>query len=126
MGYNTFAQVVVVNNFSGPADITLSHTYSDDDPTSTTWSEVGNGLPSSPSWQVGYNTGFVYYGNDYWHVSVHVLSGAEQGTWASDMVECTMHSGDSTGVLYFSVSSAGGFNVHLNSGSCNFGLHKTS
>lgn len=123
MSYNTFANVTVVNNFSSPANIVLSHIYSNDDPVSNNWSNVENGLPGAPTWQVGYNTGFVRYGTDSWHVQVDVLSGEQQGSWESDTVSCMLRPEDASGTLYFSVAPSG-FNIHMNSGSCSYGINK--
>ena len=43
MSYNSTAYIYVTNNFSGNADIKLSHAYSDDSPVTSEWKDVAPG-----------------------------------------------------------------------------------
>lgn len=121
-GHNTHTRVTVQNNMGAEAKITLKHQYSDDEPIDQkTWT-VANGKSGSPALRVGYNTGFLRTGADWWFVSAEV--GGE--TWISDdgtWKQCTLKSEDANKTLVFNISP-GTFQMNIPSGSCSTSFDK--
>jgi hypothetical protein len=118
-GYNSTAWVRVTNNFSGAADITLTHQYSSDPPQSQTWNNVQAG-DATGDLEVGFNLGFLRTGDDWWHVDVSVKAGPQAGHWSSDSHACMLRSADVGTHMTFAVSPAG-FEMFETSGSCHTG-----
>jgi hypothetical protein len=121
MAYTDTAYILVTNNFTGNATITLEHAYSDDTPVSQTWNNVPAGQTTPlPALAAGYNTGFIRYGQDHWKITVIVIGGSDSGTWVVDGKQCTLSSEDSGKTLTFSVSPSA-FVLTEISGSCSAG-----
>ena len=133
MGYNSSAQIYVTNNTGGNAIITFSHEYSDDGP--QVWPASGSvtvkpGENAGPL-AVGFNTGFLYTGLDYWFCGINVLDGPNAGQYATEgsldspQKECMLESEDNGSTLYFSVTVET-FVMTENSGSCSTGMNAAS
>ncbi|WP_421798948.1 hypothetical protein [Haliscomenobacter sp.] len=126
--YNSSALVKVTNNSGGNAEITLSHRYSSDPVQSLTW-KVGPGQITTPPLSVGFNTGFMRTGKDYWWIGIRVLDGPAAGYYASrgsaddPSKECTLESADNGKTLTFSVDTSN-FVIQQVSGSCSTGMQK--
>lgn len=127
MSYNSSAQVFITNNSGGNAVITLSHRYSTDSIQEGSW-QVAPGQVAGPL-TVGYNTGFIRTGMDWWWVGIQVLDGANAGYYSSEGSaddpgkECMLESDDNGKKLYFSVDT-GTFVIQEISGSCSTGMTK--
>lgn len=130
MSYNSSAQVFVTNNTGGNANIHLVHRYSSDKPQSGSWSHVKPGAPAGPL-SVGFNTGFIRTGMDYWWIGVEVLDGPNAGYYTSPGnaddpgKECMLESADNGKSLYFSVS-IDILQMNLVSGACTTGMSKVT
>jgi hypothetical protein len=120
MSYNSTAYIYVTNNFSGNADIKLSHAYSDDAPVTSEWKDVAPGQAGAPAMAAGYNTGFIRTGMDWWSITVVVQGGKDAGTWVVNSKECMLRSADDGKTLYYSVSPDA-FLLTQISGSCSSG-----
>ena len=133
MSYNSSANVVITNNSGGTANITLSHAYSSDPAQIKTWKGVANGdtTPKSDPLQVGYNTGFIHSGLDYWWVGIEVTDGPNKGTYSSSGYadkpgkECMLESSDNGKTLTFSVDT-NKLMINLVSGACTTSLSQRS
>lgn len=127
MSYNSSALVYVTNNSGGNAEITLSHRYSSDPVQQGSW-HVGPGQQAGPL-SVGYNTGFIRTGMDWWWIGIQVLDGPSAGYYASEGSaddpgkECMLESDDNGKKLYFSVDTKT-FVIQEVSGSCSTGMEK--
>jgi Up-Regulated in long-lived daf-2 len=126
--YNNSALVKVTNNSGGNAEITLSHRYSSDPVQTRTW-KVGPGQITTPPLSVGFNTGFIRTGKDYWWIGIQVLDGPAAGYYASrgsaddPGKECMLESDDNGKTLTFSVDTST-FVIQQVSGSCSTGMDK--
>jgi hypothetical protein len=107
MAYNTQTQITIINNFSDPINIILKHQYSDDSLFSNRWLNIPPGTQTTPSWTVGYQTGFAQFGQDYWFLQAEVQSGEQAGVWRIETFLCTLHKEDASQTLRFSVGSIG-------------------
>lgn len=125
MSYNNSATIFVTNNTGGNAIITFSHQYSDDPPQvwpSGPQQTVAPGQTAGPL-EVGWNTGFLRTGQDYWYCAVQVLDGAQPGSYATEGTledptkQCTLEDADNGSTLTFSVTTDV-FVMTENSGSC--------
>lgn len=123
MSYNSSASVYITNDTGGTANIVLAHAYSDDKPEVGTWNNVPSGGTVGPL-VVGFNTGFVHPGGDYWFCGVQVLSGpmagsnyASEGSADDPKKECMMEKEDNGQKLTFTVSTSV-FLMGLLSGAC--------
>lgn len=129
MSYNSSATIYVTNNTGGNAVITLSHRYSSDAVQEGSW-HVAPGQAAGPL-AVGYNTGFIRTGMDWWWIGVQVLDGPNAGNYASEGSaddpgkECMLESEDNGKILYFNVDT-GTFVIQEISGSCSTGVSKIS
>lgn len=128
MSYNSSALVRVTNNSGGNAVITLSHRYSSDPVQVASW-HVGPGQTTTPPLSVGYNTGFIRTGMDWWWIGIQVLDGPAAGYYASSgsaddpNKECMLESDDNGKTLTFSVDT-NTFVIQQVSGSCSTGMQK--
>lgn len=125
--YNSYAQVQVTNNTLGNAIICFSHQYSSDSPqVYDVQAPVAPGA-NTGTLTVGYNTGFLRTGMDYWFCGVQVLDGPNAGTYATEgsldapQKECLLESADSGAKLTFSITNEV-FSMQLISGSCSTGV----
>jgi hypothetical protein len=107
MSYNTNATITLTNNFSGAANVTLTHEYSDEGLYSNRWLNIPPGTSGNSRWQVGYNTGLFRYGKDYWSIQVEVQSGEQSGVWRSNTFQCTLKSEDANQVVQVAVAPSG-------------------
>ncbi len=129
--YNSSATVYIVNNTGGNANIHLSHQYSDDSTQQGSWLKVPPGGETPTSLVVGFNTGFLRTGLDYWWIGVEVLDGPNAGSYASagsadaPGKECELESADNGARLTFSVDTST-LLLSLISGSCSTGMSKVS
>ncbi len=130
-GYNSGATIYVTNNTGGNANIHLSHQYSDDTPQQGSWNRVPNGGNAGPL-SVGYNTGFLRSGQDYWWIGVEVLDGPNGGSCYSSKgsadnpgKQCTLTSDDNGKTLTFSVDTET-FVMTETSGSCSTDMSAVS
>lgn len=128
MSYNNSANITVTNNTGGRVTITLSHKYSDDSVQSITWDNVESGATTSPALSVGFNTGFLRTGHDYWFCGVHVQDGANAGCYTTEgsaddpKKQCTMESEDNGTNAVFSLSTTD-FTMNLLSGPCSTSMN---
>jgi hypothetical protein len=125
MADNRTTSVAVANDMDGPANITLTHRYSDEPPEEKTW----NGLDvaqTGEALEVHYQTG-LFTGNDHWKVRVEVPTGRGKGVWENDeWKQCNLEPEDQGTILRFSVSEEGGFKLNMVSSSCTADLEKIS
>lgn len=92
MGYNSHAYANIKNNTPLTLkSVSLFHQYSDDPDQGKTWSNVAPGV-TTDSFEVGFNTGFIRTGQDYWWGQYTL---PDDSVWVSPgtLVE-TLHSGD--------------------------------
>jgi Up-Regulated in long-lived daf-2 len=98
--------------------ITLRHQYSDDPQQIATWSNVAPGT-TTPTMQVGYNTGFIRYGDDHWSVEYTL---PDDSVWVSpSTLTETLSSGDDgktktftiTGSIFYGFVSGQSMQLHL-------------
>lgn len=126
MGYNSSAEVFITNNTGGNATIHLSHRYSSDATQQATWPNVAPGATVGPL-TVGYNTGFLRTGMDWWWCGAEVTDGADPGSYASKGSaddpdkECFLQSEDNGQKLTFAVSKTV-FMISEMSGPCTTGM----
>lgn len=131
MSYNSSANVLVTNNTGANACIHLSHRYSSDSPQTRMWNHVQAGKAGEPALQVGFNTGFIHAGLDYWWVGVEILDGPNAGFYVSPGTaddpgkECMLESDDNGKTLVFSVS-VDTFQMNLVSGGCSTSMRKVN
>ena len=131
MSYNSSANVFVTNNSGGNANIHLSHQYSDDSTQQQTWNGVSPGATTQSPLVVGFNTGFLRTGLDYWWIGIQVLDGPNAGNYQSKGSadnpgkECFLQSSDNGKNLTFSVDT-GTFLISEISGSCSTGMSQVS
>jgi PUD1/2-like protein len=127
MSYNSSATIKVTNNTGGNAIITFSHEYSDEGVQVWGPSKVAPGENAGPL-SVGFNTGFIRSGQDYWFCGVQVLDGPNAGTYATEgsvddpVKQCTLESEDNGSTLTFSVTTEN-FVMTENSGSCSTAMN---
>lgn len=107
MGYNTTTTITLTNQFSGSANVTLTHEYSDGGLYSNRWLNIASGASGNGGWQVGYNSGFIRYGEDHWSVQVEVLDGAQAGVWRSNTFSCTLKPEDANKTVQVAVAPSG-------------------
>jgi hypothetical protein len=131
MSYNSNLQMYVVNNTGGNAVFAFSHQYSDDPP--VVWQSptpVAPGQLAGPL-NVGFNTGFLRTGMDYWYCQATVQDGPSAGTFATigalqaPSKECECTSGDD-GMIYHFPFSTSNFVMPLLSGACNADVSSTN
>lgn len=114
--------VCVTNNFSFPADITLTHQFSDNTQQSWTWYNVSPGTTSTPTQPAYGNTSA---GHDYWTISVNGLDISQQVWSHTSQKTCTLESEDNNTTVTMSVSP-NGWLLPLVSGGCSTSLDQTS
>ena len=84
MSYNSALQMYVLNDTGGNAVFSFSHMYSDDQPCIYQASvEVPPGGLAGPL-NVGFNTGFGHFGDDYWYCQAVVKDGPNPGTYRTE------------------------------------------
>jgi hypothetical protein len=129
MSYNSSAQIYVVNNTGGNANIHLVHRYSSDTPQSGSWTHIPTGKATPTPLAVGYNTGFLRTGMDWWWIGVEVLDGPNKGYYVSPGSaddpdkECMLESEDNGKALHFTVDTET-FLMSLISGSCSTSMRQ--
>ena len=103
--YTNTAYAVIKNNTGVTLrNVWLSHQYSDDPEQSTMWPSVGPSGISSPALKVGYNTGFLRTGQDYWRVQYTLPDGS---VWVSPgALWETLHKGDDGKTLTFTITGS--------------------
>ncbi|MDB4951368.1 MAG: phospholipase LlSicTox-alphaIII2-like [Gemmatimonadetes bacterium] len=123
-GYNTCTRIAVLSRFADPVTITLTHQYSDDRVYTQVWRGITDGQTTSP-WWVGYNTGPLRTGLDYWNVTV--TDGVS--VWTNDTRDkrCYLEEKDAYTVLTFDVTVTA-LSLNMNSSPCadDMGLVSTS
>ncbi len=111
MSYNSSANIMLTNNTGGNANLHLSHRYSTDSTQQQTWNNVAPGDTVGPL-VVGYNTGFIRFGMDWWWCGAEVLDGSEAGNYASEGdadnpgKECFLQSAADGKTLTYAVSTS--------------------
>ncbi len=131
MSYNSSASIYVTNNSSGNATIHLSHRYSSDPTQQQTWPAVAPGGTTPTALVVGYNTGFLRTGLDWWWIGIEVTDGPNAGSYQSKGSadnpdkECFLRSEDNGKNLTFSVDTST-FLITEISGSCTTGMSKVN
>lgn len=129
--YNSSAFVFVTNNSGGNANIILSHRYSTDPTQQKTWNDVPHGKNTPSPLAVGFNTGFIRFGLDYWWIGIQVHDGPHAGNYHSrgsaddPGKECFLQSADDGKTLTFSVDTST-FLITLISGSCTTPMERVS
>ena len=64
---NTWAKATVVNDWGGQiTNVYLDHRYDEDHFDKGHWNFIDNGRQGEPTFDVGYWTGFLRTGKDYW------------------------------------------------------------
>lgn len=104
MGYTNSAYARIQNNSGIPLkSVSLFHQYSDDPDEGHTWSDVAPGV-ATPTMTVGYNTGFIRTGQDYWWVQYTLPDGS---VWVSPgtLVE-TLHPDDQGTTKTFTITGS--------------------
>jgi Up-Regulated in long-lived daf-2 len=130
MSYNSSANIMLTNNTGANANLHLSHRYSTDSTQQATWPGVPPGGTVGPL-VVGYNTGFIRYGMDWWWCGAEVLDGTDAGNYASEGnaddpgKECFLQSADDGKTLTFAVSTTV-FMMSEMSGPCTTPMSKAS
>ncbi|WP_261557952.1 hypothetical protein [Frankia tisae] len=128
MGFNSSATVYVSNETGGHAYISFSHEYSDDGPQVWTGPILQPGGNAGPL-QIGFNTGFLYTGLDYWFCVAHVLDGPSPGIYATEgsldqpIDECECEAVDNGTTIYCPVTTEN-FTIALNSGPCGYQMYQ--
>ena len=126
--YNSWAVVVVQNNFPVAASVRLAHTYSDDQTFTHQFSPVPPGKRSAAdlSFIVYFNTGFLRTGSDYWNVTVELdvppYDNAPASAFAAFTNEttdkrCVLEAGDNGQTHVFSING-NGVDLGILSGAC--------
>ncbi len=105
MSYTNTAYANVTNTSGVPLkSVTLCHQYSDDPIESKTWTDVPAGGTTSPPLTVGYNTGFIRFGQDQWWAMVMLLDGS---TWESSATLTeVLHAEDQGTTKTFTISGS--------------------
>jgi hypothetical protein len=130
VSYNSSANIMLTNNTGANANLHLSHRYSDDPTQQQSWQNVAPGATVGPL-VVGYNTGFIRYGMDWWWVGAEVLDGTDQGNYASEGnadapgKECFLQTADDGKTLTFGVSTSV-FMISEMSGPCTTSVSKVT
>jgi hypothetical protein len=78
---NTWASATVVNEWGSQiTDVYLDHRYDEDHFDKGHWNFIDNGKQGDPSFAVGYWTGFLRTGKDYWVVR---FTDSKGGVWTN-------------------------------------------
>jgi Up-Regulated in long-lived daf-2 len=130
MSYNSSANIMLTNNTGANANLHLSHRYSTDSTQQASWPGVPPGGTVGPL-VVGYNTGFIRFGMDWWWCGAEVLDGTDPGNYASEGdadnpgKECFLQSADDGKTLTFAVSKTVFMMAEL-SGPCTTSMSKVT
>jgi phospholipase C len=105
LSYTNTAYANITNNTGVTLkSVTLHHQYSDDPDESMTWSNVMPGATASPSLTVGYNTGFLRFGQDYWWAQYTL---PDDSKWVSPgYITETLHGGDQGTTKTFTITGS--------------------
>lgn len=116
MSYTNTATVVVQNLLPvALSSLTLTHRYSNDPVQSKTWQSLAPGARTPDGLSVGFNTGFVRYGMDYWTLSGTLADGTSVTLGGTK--ECELQGSDSGQTLVFQLRGDE-FALNMPSGSC--------